>query len=116
MCRLRADGYETIGVDIAAHSTADEHLVVDCAAADVVGLAAYVGDRHLAGLVNCAGDAFHGSIVDTSREVWDRTLAINLRSVFLITRALFSSLSSTSGSIINVASVDAEATSEGLAA
>nr|WP_170192042.1 SDR family oxidoreductase [Rhodoglobus vestalii] len=38
-------------------------------------------------LVNCAGIGIGGSIIETSDEVWDRVINVNLRSVFLMCRA-----------------------------
>ncbi len=56
-------------------------------------------------LFNNAGVDLSKDIVDTTPEEWDRVLAVNLRSVFLMMRAVIPSMKRRgSGSIINTAS------------
>jgi len=55
-------------------------------------------------LVNCAGIVVRKSVLDTTEEEWDRVLAVNLKSVFLLCRAAIPKLSQTRGTIINIAS------------
>lgn len=56
-------------------------------------------------LVNNAGILTQGELVDMPVEMWDETMAVDLRGVFLTTRfALPGMLDSNGGSIINVAS------------
>ena len=57
-------------------------------------------------LVNCAGWVHHGTILDGDEEDWNRSLDINLRSMYRLIRAVLPSmLERGQGSIINVASV-----------
>jgi 3-oxoacyl-[acyl-carrier protein] reductase len=58
-------------------------------------------------LVNCAGGYGRlATIEDTPLDEWDRTIALNLRSVFLMSRAAIPHLKrSKAGRIINVASI-----------
>ena len=57
-------------------------------------------------LFNCAGYVHHGTILDCTPEAWDFSLNLNLRSMYLVTRALLPGmLAHGRGSIINVASV-----------
>jgi len=65
---------------------------------------AHFGTIHI--LVNCAGiGGPAGPVADTPVEEWDRTIAINLRGVFLVCRALIPvMLEHKSGKIINVSS------------
>ena len=56
-------------------------------------------------LVNNAGMAVLAAIEDTSLEVWRRTLAVNLESVFLGTRAGVAAMKVRGGVIVNVASI-----------
>ena len=58
-------------------------------------------------LINCAGGYGRlASVEDTSIDEWDQTIALNLRSVFLFTKAAIPSLKrSKAGRIINVASI-----------
>ncbi len=57
-------------------------------------------------LVNNAGIISTGPLLETSVEVWERTHAVNLKGVFLCTKAVFPVLmAQRSGRIINIASV-----------
>ncbi len=56
-------------------------------------------------LVNNAGAGIIGNVVTTSEEDWDRTVAINLKSVYLVSREAIPAMARTGGgSIVNVAS------------
>lgn len=72
----------------------------------------------LDGVVNCAGIYPTGKrLEDLSDEEWDRTLAVNLTSVFRVCRATLPLLrASGGGSIVNIASVHALATVPGVPA
>lgn len=68
-------------------------------------------------LMNNAGVSHRARVEEMLAEDWDRVLAVNVRAQFLLCRAAIPHLKkSTSGRIINVASVMAEATDFGLAA
>lgn len=57
-------------------------------------------------LVNCAGVWAGGSITEVSVADWDRTVAVNLRGVFLCSRAVLPAMMERGrGSIVNVASI-----------
>ncbi len=57
-------------------------------------------------LVNNAGILEHGMVEDTSAESWDRTMDVNIRGVFLGTRAVIPAMrESGGGSIVNISSV-----------
>ncbi len=64
-------------------------------------------------LVNNAGYALlHPSVMQISEEEWDRTLAVNLKSVFLCTKEILKIfLPKKAGQIINVASLAGRSTS-----
>ncbi len=90
------------GRAIAVHTdVTDEQSVGRAIAAVVSGL------RGLDVLINCAGG--YGEIAtveDMAVEEWDRTVALNLRSVFLVSRAAIPHLKrSKAGRIINVSSI-----------
>lgn len=56
-------------------------------------------------LVNNAGIAFMGTVLDTKPEDWDRVLAVNLRSVYVFSRAAIPEMRRRRhGVIVNVAS------------
>jgi len=68
-------------------------------------------------LFNNAGIATNSLVERTSDEDWDRTLDVNLRAMFRLTRAAIPDLkASVAGRIINTASVMAEGSGMGLAA
>jgi NAD(P)-dependent dehydrogenase (short-subunit alcohol dehydrogenase family) len=56
-------------------------------------------------LVNCAGILRGGNIESTTIEEWDKTMNINLRSVFMLTQRLIPHLLESKGNIVNVSSV-----------
>jgi 2-keto-3-deoxy-L-fuconate dehydrogenase len=67
-------------------------------------IAAEVGDVDI--LFNCAGIVHHGSILDATTKDWDQAFAVNVKSMFLVTRAFLPGmLKKGRGSIINMASV-----------
>lgn len=86
---------------VVAINVTDEHSVAR-AIADVVS---EFGGIDV--LINCAGGYGRlATVEDTPVEEWDRTVALNLRSVFLVSRAAIPHLKkSTAGRIINVSSI-----------
>jgi 2-keto-3-deoxy-L-fuconate dehydrogenase len=57
-------------------------------------------------LFNCAGIVHHGTILDCAPKDWDQSFAVNVKSMYLVTRAFLPGmLSKGRGSIINMASV-----------
>ena len=57
-------------------------------------------------LFNCAGIVHHGSILDATPKDWDQAFAVNVKSMFLVSRAFIPGmLKKGRGSIINMASV-----------
>jgi 2-keto-3-deoxy-L-fuconate dehydrogenase len=67
-------------------------------------IASEVGDIDV--LFNCAGIVHHGSILDASVKDWDQAFAVNVKSMFLVSKAFIPGmLKKGRGSIINMASV-----------
>lgn len=63
-----------------------------------------VGDIDV--LFNCAGIVHHGTILDCAPKDWDQSFAVNVKSMYLVTRAFLPGmLRKGRGSIINMASV-----------
>jgi 2-keto-3-deoxy-L-fuconate dehydrogenase len=57
-------------------------------------------------LFNCAGIVHHGSVLDASARDWDQAFAVNVKSMFLVSKAFIPGmLKKGRGSIINMASV-----------
>ena len=65
---------------------------------------------HLHALVNAAAIQSYGSVEDTTPEMWDQTIAVNLRSCYLTSHCLYSLMkASGAASIVHVASVQGHA-------
>jgi len=60
------------------------------------------GSLHV--LVNSAGIIQRASILEMSEEEWDRSMAVNLKSIFLLAKEVIPSLEAGQGTIVNVAS------------
>ena len=57
-------------------------------------------------LFNCAGWVHQGSLLDCRIEDWDKSFAVNVRSMFLVTRAMLPKMIAKGGGVIlNMASV-----------
>jgi NAD(P)-dependent dehydrogenase (short-subunit alcohol dehydrogenase family) len=67
-------------------------------------------------LVNCVGINLIGDVEETSGEVWDRSMAVNLRSVYMTCHHAMPHLKKTGGSIVNISSVQAVTPVNGYAA
>jgi meso-butanediol dehydrogenase/(S,S)-butanediol dehydrogenase/diacetyl reductase len=68
-------------------------------------------------LINNAGHMSEGSIEDTPIEVWERTLAVNLRAPFLLLKAAIPLMRRQGGgAIVNIGSVEGLASNPGHAA
>jgi NAD(P)-dependent dehydrogenase (short-subunit alcohol dehydrogenase family) len=81
-------------------------LTIQCDVADenaVTDAFARAGDAYI--LVNNAGQAAGAELKDTTREMWDRMLAVNLTGTYLCTRQVLPGmLRSGEGRVINIAS------------
>jgi NAD(P)-dependent dehydrogenase (short-subunit alcohol dehydrogenase family) len=72
--------------------------------ADIAAVAKEVGALNV--LFNCAGFVHNGNILDTSAKDWDFSFNLNVRSMFLVIKAMLPAmLDNGGGSIVNVASV-----------
>lgn len=58
-------------------------------------------------VVNNAADTSRGDLENTSLELWDRLMAINLRAPFIVMQAALPHLKNRGGSILNIGSVNA---------
>ena len=77
-------------------------------------LVAEEGEIHA--LINNAAVQLVKPLVETEPEEWDVLMAVNVRAAYLSTKYAFPLLKTKGGSIVNVASVHAIATSKGMAA
>jgi NAD(P)-dependent dehydrogenase (short-subunit alcohol dehydrogenase family) len=81
----------------------------------VMGLANSCGGIDI--LVNSAGIQRYGTVTDTPEEVWDAVMAVNLKGIFLAARHAIPLIAKRGGgSVINIASVQAYASQQNVAA
>jgi NAD(P)-dependent dehydrogenase (short-subunit alcohol dehydrogenase family) len=96
------------------------HFTVDVSKANEVEAAVRAVAEQFGRLdvvVNNAGILDCHAVDDTPEEVWDRVMAVNVKSVFLVSRAAIPHLRAAGGgSIVNISSVHAVATVPRLAA
>lgn len=83
---MLADLSEPTQIERVVNQISDNHGRVDC-------------------LVNSAGMLRGGDIKTTTVEDWDKTMNINLRSIFILTQKLLPFLIESKGNIVNVSSV-----------
>ena len=69
----------------------------------IADLAETIGTVHV--LFNCAGHVHTGSILECAEADWDTTMDINVKSMYLMCRALLPAMMGDGASIINMASV-----------
>jgi NAD(P)-dependent dehydrogenase (short-subunit alcohol dehydrogenase family) len=113
--RLTIMGRDQARLDLKAGEIAKSHGVEMAAVAcDVASEASVVGAFRIARetlgpptiLVNNAGQASSGRVVEIARDVWDRMLAVNLTGAFLcIQQVLPGMLEAKRGRIVNVVSM-----------
>lgn len=131
--RLAADGAKVIAADLKLENAEATAAAIREAGGEALAVVMDVGKRadceagvnqaadwggKLDILVNNAGMGQFGGTVETlEEEEWDRVLAVNLKSIFLVSKYAVPHLRAAGNSaIINVASPHAFATSEGVAA
>ncbi|MBQ2953360.1 MAG: 3-oxoacyl-ACP reductase FabG [Clostridia bacterium] len=82
-----------------------------CDVSDSTQVASVIDDilrtwRRIDALVNCAGIAHIGLFTDMTEAEWDRLFAVNVRSVFSVTKAVLPGMiSRQTGAIVNVSSM-----------
>ena len=82
-----------------------------CDVSDGVQVAAVIAEilrsyRRIDALVNCAGVAHIGLFTDMTEAEWDALFAVNVRSVFSVTKAVLPGMiSRQSGAVVNVSSM-----------
>lgn len=114
-------GWRVIGVDRSADAvTGVEHMIradiSDPASPERIFSELSAKFGRLDALVNNAAMQICKPVIETSVEEWDAVMASNIRSVFLSMRFAYPLLKASRGSIVNVSSVHAVATSANIAA
>ena len=91
----------------ATHGEAVVGIAADLAADDLEALVADAAARfgRLDGLINAAGILLSGSTEDASIEGFDRSMEVNVRAPFRLSKAAIPHLKATRGAIVNVSSV-----------
>ena len=117
-----AEGWYVVGIDMICESPIlnnFRYMKADLANENE-SLAVFVEisktEKRIDSLVNIAAKQLCKRILDTTTEEWNSIMACNLRSVFLATRHAHRALKESGGSIVNVSSVHALATSQGISA
>ena len=108
------DKVEAVAAELGAEAVqADVSSESDCER-----LVAAHGERHgrLDVLVNSAGVGIAGRLEETTAKHWDLQLAVNLRGLFLVTRAALPLLKESQGYVINLSSIAGTIPSPGLGA
>jgi NAD(P)-dependent dehydrogenase (short-subunit alcohol dehydrogenase family) len=68
-------------------------------------------------LVNCVGIQTYGTAEETSEELWDKTLNVNLKSMFFTAKAVLPHMKKNQrGAIVNISSVQSLASQKGVVA
>ena len=109
----------------AAEMAVDERLAVTVHHVDVADedsvrswsqdIGTETGQLHA--LVNAAAIQFYGSVEDTTPDMWDHAMAVNLRSCYLTSHILYPLMKAASGaSIVHIASVQGHASQNRVAA
>lgn len=115
-------GWYVIGIDKsrpAISSDIDRFIRIDLAnlkAVKQIFALLISEEKVIHALVNNAAVQLVKPLVETEPEEWDALMAVNVRAAFLMTKYSFPLMRAKGGSIVNVASVHAIATSKGLAA
>ena len=113
-------GWSVVGVDRIEGASEDleQFVELDLAKTGAIDTIAQVVDGldRLDAVVNNAALQINSSLLATSDEDWDSTMAVNVRIAFQIIRATAPLLAKTRGAVVNVSSVHAVATSENVAA
>lgn len=120
---FRDRGWSVVGIDLADPgnkiSNIDDYLQADVANVEAwqeISQIVTAKFGRIDALVNNAAVQLCKPLVETTPDEWDKVINVNLRSVYLGVRAAYPLLLQTQGSIVNVSSVHAVATSTKIAA
>lgn len=116
--RLQAEGHTVVRADVLppdqwVDRRVDDHTVT-LDVRDTNGIAAVVDEirsryGRLDVLVNNAGVTRHGSALETTDEIWDTIIGINLTGAFKVSRACYPLLAAaTDGNVVNLGSTSGQ--------
>jgi len=106
-----AEGARVVAADIDGEAEGVTHRVDVADARQTVELAAAVVEEYgrIDVLFNNAGIAGVGDVEETSLELWEHVMRVNVRGVFLMSRAVVPTMiAQSSGSIVNMSSAIAQ--------
>ena len=104
---IDADRLVTLAGKAIRTITADLTLNDDCRR--VADFAASLGP--VTGLFNCAGLEIHGTVIELSEADRDKTMGINLKAIFLLSKHVIPlMIANGGGAVVNMSSVHAQAT------
>ena len=110
---LNAEGLATLASDRIHVVPGDLTRDGDCVR--VASTAASLG--RVTGLLNCTGLEIHGSVVTMPETDWDRVVAANLKTMFLLSKHVIPlMITGGGGAVVNMSSVQAIATQRDVAA
>jgi NAD(P)-dependent dehydrogenase (short-subunit alcohol dehydrogenase family) len=117
---LLHEGWTVYGIDIEDASTAPDGVIFDRIDVSIASdresaFGGLGGLRNLSALVNVAAIQLPQRFDQTDEDVWERTLKTNLIGAAELIRLMLPALRNNRGTVVNIASVHARATSSGLA-
>lgn len=120
--KFQTSGWRVLGIDLKKRESlegVDDYW--QCDLSDPQALEAIIKQScqeitQLDALVNNAAVQICKPLLEMTLQEWDQTMAVNLRAAFLLVRETYPLLKATQGSIVNVSSVHAIATSDQIAA
>lgn len=119
---FQLEGWYVVGIDQKPDpglTGVDRYIQADAADPQKIeGAIAHITETvgRLDALVNNAAIQVCKPVIETSIAEWDRVMEVNMRSVFLWSKTAYPLLKAAQGSIVNVSSVHAVATSANIAA
>ncbi|MCP4783011.1 MAG: SDR family oxidoreductase [Fuerstiella sp.] len=117
---FRERGWQVLGVDRNESTDCDAFVTVDLCQPDAAGTICDSFSNHLSGglnafISNAAMEHFQ-SVANTTVAQWNAVLAANLNAPFFLAQQLHAPLAKREGSIVNISSVHATATTSNIAA
>lgn len=112
LCGRNADHGTSVAADLDSGSCPVHFVQADLANVEACRRIVAAADKHFGRvhiLVNAAGISDRGTIWDTTPELWDRMMAINVRAPFLLMQGTIKIMrrEAIEGSIVNIGSVSA---------
>ena len=114
---FKSKNWKVIGLDICNSENTNCDIFYKCDISnenEIKKVVSSIKDEKINAIVNNAAYQLCKKLVDSSSEEWEMVMNSNLRSVFLISKYLYSNLVSSNGSIVNISSVHSTHTSKNI--